>query len=40
MRYTLLTPLQLLSLSDERNEVVNNLKLQVRTQLNCAHTSN
>ena len=39
MRYTLLTPLQLLSLSDERNELVNNLKLQVCTLILCSvHT--
>lgn len=37
MRYTLLTPLQLLSLSDECNELVNDLKLQVCTLSHSVH---
>jgi len=36
MRYTLLTPLQLLFLLDKCNEVMNGLKLQVRA-LPCYH---
>ena len=39
MQYSLLTPLQFLSLSKEHNEVVNDLKLQVHTMFYPIHMS-